>query len=301
MGSCWKQKAKDYLWSVVGDPCGGEGDYSDIVQQMDDIHFYNYPKNGEADSCCILCDNAVLHSCTEPSYDEDPEGAKWTALAAMYEPQSAGANDCAGCAQKIRQFKKNDAWFTDTSDFCELDEIFFGNSKYVSDINPLGAYHTGMIVSWGYIEELGTDGFTYIDGNTTYEGESGRVGYHYVAYGDPKIIGAGRPNWDGWEPDESVEAPKEDEKPQEDAKPEPKPKPETPKRERYIVTTNGGILRLRAAPNTDSAYLIGIPNGTELEVSDIVAGEWINDVEEWARTSYCGYNGYVSCAWITKI
>lgn len=222
MGSCWKQKAKDYLWSVVGEDCGGRGDYSEIVQEMDDIHFYNYPKNGVANSCCILCDNSVLHACTEPSYDDDPDGAKWTALAAMYEPQSAGANDCAGCVQKIRQFKANDAWLTDTSDFAELDEIFFASPDYVSDSNPYGVYHTGMIVSWGYIEELGTDGFTVIEGNTTYEGERGKVGYKYYAYSDSRILGAGRPNWDGWTPDGDNDDSKDDSEPT----PTPTPTPE---------------------------------------------------------------------------
>ena len=72
-----------------------------------------------------------------------------------------------------------------------------------------------MIVAWGYIEELGKDGFTYIDGDSWYQGESGMVGYHYVAYDDPKIHGAGRPNWDGWEPDDKNI----------DTKPEPTPEP----------------------------------------------------------------------------
>lgn len=302
MGNCWKQKAKDYLWSIVGEPCGGKGSPSDIVGEMDAIHYYNYPKNGEADSCAILCDNAALHACTEPSYDEDPECAKYTALNAMYEPQSAGANAGAGCVQKIGYFKNAGEWYTDTSDFCELDEIFFWSSKYVSDANPYGVYHTGMIVDWGYIEELGTDGFTVIEGNTTYEGESGRVAYKYYAYEDPRILGAGRPNWDGWDPngDGNDATPSPEPEPTPEPTPEPEPEP-TPSPDRYEVTTNGGVLRLRAAPNTSSAYLIGIPNGTELEVTDIVEGESIDYVTDWARTCYAGYNGYVSCRWITKI
>lgn len=222
MGSCWKQKAKDYLWSIVGETCGGPGCYSDIVQEMDDIHYYNYPKNGAANSCAILCDNALLHACTDPSYDEDPDCAKWTALQGMYEPQN-GSNAGAGCVQKIGYFKKAGQWYTDTQDFCELDEIFFADPKYVSDSNPYGVYHTGMIVDWGYIEELGKDGFTYIDGNTTYEGESNKVGYHYVAYDDPKILGAGRPNWDGWSPDE--ESSNDDQTPEPTPTPVPDPEP----------------------------------------------------------------------------
>ena len=214
MGSCWKQIAKDYLWAQVGEPCGKSSSYA---REMDAIHFYNYPKDGAANSCALFCDNALLHSCTEPSYDDDPEGAKWTALNAMYEPQN-GSNAGAGCVQKIGYFKSHDAWYTDTSDFCELDEIFFAKPDYVSDANPYGVYHTGMIVSWGYIEELGTDGFTVIEGNTTYEGEKGKVAYKYYAYNDPRILGAGRPNWDGWEPGESDS--------DNDVEPEPEPTPE---------------------------------------------------------------------------
>ena len=299
MGSCWKQKAKDYLWSIVGQPCGGKGSPSDIVGEMDAIGYYNYPKNGEADSCAILCDNALLHACTEPDYDDDPEGAKWTALSAMYEPQSKGANAGAGCAQKIGYFKKAGEFYTDTSDFCELDEIFFGSSKYVSDENPYGVYHTGMIVDWGYVEELGTDGFTVIEGNTTYEGESGRVAYKYYAYGDSRIIGAGRPNWDGWNPE--GDGNDSDVTPEPTPEPEPIPEPDTdsdPYTMWFKVHTNGGILRLRSAPNTSSAYLIGIPNGTELESDEVVEGEEINGDTRWAHTTYKGYTGYVACAWL---
>ena len=301
MGHCWKQKAKDYLWSIVGEPCGGKGSPSAIVGEMDAIGYYNYPKNSEADSCAILCDNAVVHSCTDPSYEEDPEGTKWTSLTAMYEPQSPGANAGAGCVQKVSYFKRAGQWYDSAQDFCELDEIFFASSNYSSPSNPDGVYHTGMIVDWGYIEELGKDGFTVIEGNTTYEGERGRVAYKYYAYDDPRIYGAGRPDWDGWDPwDETA---KEPEKPKEEAKPEPAPEPTpepVPTKEVYKVTTNGGILRLRSAPTTDSMYLIGIPNGMELIVNQIVDGEYVDGSDQWARTCYKGLNGFVSCAWITK-
>ena len=81
--------------------------------------------------------------------------------------------------------------------------------------------------------------------------------------------------------------------------PKPEPKPE-PVKLTYKVTTNGGVLRLRSAPNTSSAYLIGIPNGTILSVDTIVTGEPINYNTDWAHTSYGGYTGYVSCRWLTK-
>lgn len=81
--------------------------------------------------------------------------------------------------------------------------------------------------------------------------------------------------------------------------PEPTPVP-VPSTVTYKVTTNGGVLRLRSAPNTSSANLIGIPNGTYIEVSSIVKGEPIGNNTDWAKTSYGGYNGYAACRWLTK-
>ncbi len=243
MGNCWKQKAKDWLWQQVGNVCGKSSEYA---KQMDSVNYYNFHKNGVANSCALFCDCSVLNSCTDPSFDEDPEGAKWTALSAMYEPQTPGTNEGAGCVQKVGYFKNAGAWFDDPKDFCELDEIFFASPDYIKPSNPYGVYHTGMIVDWGYIEELGKDGFTVIEGNTTYEGESGRVGYKYYAYDDSRILGAGRPKWDGWEPDEKP-----------DPEPEPpKPSPEPEKKEVLIKldvlsrgSTGGQVNTLKALLN----------------------------------------------------
>lgn len=218
MGNCWKQKAKDWLWQQVGNVCGKSSEYA---KQMDSVDYYNFHKDGVANSCALFCDCSVLNSCTDPSFDEDPEGAKWTALSAMYEPQTPGTNEGAGCVQKVGYFKNAGAWFDNPKDFCELDEIFFAHYDYIKPSNPYGVYHTGMIVDWGYIEELGKDGFTVIEGNTTYEGESGRVAYKYYAYDDSRILGAGRPNWDGWEPENNDD----DDKPTPEPTPSPTPEP----------------------------------------------------------------------------
>ena len=129
-----------------------------------------------------------------------------------------------------------------------------------------------------------------IEGNTN----GGYVGIHYYKFGDSRIGGFGRPRYDGWELETATPEPV----PEPEPIPEPKPEPTTRK---FRVHTNGGILRLRSAPNTNSAYLIGIPNGTELDVSAIVEGESINYNTDWARTSYNGYCGYVSCAWIEEV
>ena len=291
MGNCWKQKAKDYLWAQVGEVCGKTSKYA---AEMDAINYYNYPKNGVANSCALFCDNALLHACTDPDYEDDADGAKWTALAAMFEPQN-GSNAGAGCEQKVTYFKNAGQFYKDPADFCELDEIFFANSS--------GVYHTGMIVDWGYIEELGADGFTVIEGNTTYEGESGRVAYKYYAYDDPRIYGAGRPNWDGWEPEKAPEHPaKENNKPTPTEPAQPTPEPD--KAVYYVCinieNTETGTadvfagVRLRSRPDISGEVLAIIPNGEKLEV-DRKTGDG------WAHTTYGQVAGWVNIGYLLKI
>lgn len=284
MGSCWKQKAKDYLWAQIGEPCGKTSKYA---AEMDAVNYYNYPKNGVANSCALFCDNALFHSCTEPSYDEDPEGAKWTALAAMYEPQGKYQNAGAGCVQKVNYFKKADAWYDNPQDFCEMDEIFFWQPKYVSDENPYGVYHTGTIVEWGYIEELNTDGFTVIEGNTTYEGESGRVGYKYYAYDDPLILGAGRPNWDGWLPpdeEDTISDPTSEPEPEPVPEPDPEPTPEPILKAKRIRVSSWLNVRTTPIALSDNSNKIG-------ELYDGAVVYIFEEKDEWSRI---GENMWIS-------
>lgn len=61
----------------------------------------------------------------------------------------------------------------------------------------------------------------------------------------------------------------------------------------YKVKTNSGApLALRAAASKSSTCFVWIPNGTALKVDKIVDG--------WAHTSYGGYTGYCSTAYLTK-
>lgn len=289
MGSCWKQKAKDYFWAQVGEVCGKSSTYA---KEMDAIQFYNTPKNGAANSCALFFDNGLLHSCTGPSYDEDPDGAKWTALSALYEPQSPGANAGAGCVQKVGYYRRAGAYYTDPADFCELDEIFFAAEKYKNAENPEGLYHTGAIVDWGYIEELGKDGFTVIEGNTTYEGEADRVAYKYYAYDDPRIHGTGRPNWDGWEPQTAPENPAQE-------KPKPEPQGVYYVRIEYNQEKDSAgevlaALRLRSSPEHDATILALIPNGEKVMV-DKKTGDG------WAHINSGHYLGWARMAYLLKI
>lgn len=84
--------------------------------------------------------------------------------------------------------------------------------------------------------------------------------------------------------------------------PAPQPAPEpTPTVAKYKVTTHGDVLRLRAKPNTDSEILANMPNGTVIEVSEIVKGESISGNTDWAKTVYKGKTGYCSCKYLIKV
>lgn len=70
---------------------------------------------------------------------------------------------------------------------------------------------------------------------------------------------------------------------------------------KYKVKTNGDVLYLRSEPNTQSAKLTSMPNGTELDVSEIVTGENIKGNADWAKTVYSGKSGYCSCKYLTVV
>lgn len=69
----------------------------------------------------------------------------------------------------------------------------------------------------------------------------------------------------------------------------------------YQVKTNGGTLSLRAKPEVSATKLADIPNGTKLEVTEIVTGEVCNNDTDWAHTTYDGKDGYCTCSWLVKV
>ena len=78
--------------------------------------------------------------------------------------------------------------------------------------------------------------------------------------------------------------------------PEPAPTPEpTPALQTYKVKTNTGtILRLRAEPNTKSAVVARMPNGTIVKVDTITNG--------WAHIpDYKGKSGFASMTYLVKV
>ena len=268
-----------------------DGLWNNYAERLDACDFFAGcgKKNGAVDFCAIaycywLFVNIILDD-REPTEDE----RKWATHWFMYQSDSCCTS--AGCEQQAQVYKNNGAWFTDPKDLVVGDQIFF--QKWDNNAGRYVYYHTGGCCDWDddgvYVTEANTNG-----------GQTLTKFYPYSAFGG-KIGGFGHPRFDGYEltaapQDENTQA-----KPAEPAQGTPEPTEPTPKAERYKVKTNGGVLRLRAAPNTSSAYLIGIPNGTELSVSEIVTGESINWNEDWARTSYGGDMGFVSCAWLAKL
>ena len=266
MGNCYGKKAVDYAIAQIGKPCGK---YSEYAAEMDAVQFYNYPKNGQADSCSLFVDNCVWHACTEPTVEEDPEGSKYTALYMVCEPEQDNCG--AGCVQSVDYFKSKGQWVDSTQDMARGDKIFYRNQKYVKSSNPYGVYHTGIIVDWGDFDE--GSGFKVVEGNT----DGGVVAEKFVSYGDPKILGAGRPRYDAWEEDVTPEP-----EPTPEPTPEP-PKPSPEPAEKAVVeldilqrySTGGQVNTLKALLN-EFGYATETYNGEPLPLD----GDFDYDTEQ---------------------
>lgn len=244
---------------------------------LDSVNFFSGNKNGVA-WCSTFCEAGVFESCyddTKPDYDNNDR--KWDALYFTYEPQNTSVNYGCACRYSAQYFRDNGAWHT-KDDFEEGDFVFFGDEG--------NEYHQGIVTE----RMENRQGFYSVEGN---HNDGVFKVWHDI---DENISGFGVPMFDD-EPlgnDDSSDTTPEPE-PTPAPNPEPKPEPYTVW---FKVHTNGGVLRLRSAPNTSSAYLIGIPNGTELESNAIVEGEEIEGDTRWAHTTYKGYTGFVSCAWL---
>lgn len=267
--------AVEYALAQVGNVCGKSSKYA---QEMDSIGFYNYPKNGAANSCKIFVDNCYYHATRNPELD------KYRTLEAVNEPQSKGANEGAGCVQAIGYFKKAGRWIESTSDMERGDEIFFGKPEYVSSANPLGVYHTGIIVDWG-----SSFGFRTVEGNTN----GGYVGDHTYSFGDYRIIGAGRPDFDGWEPTEASD-------PEPEKTPEPEVEPEQ-KSLKLKVITESSPLMLRAEPYTTAQILDEIPKGTILTELDVCNGSWVHGDNSWFLVNFNGIKAWCAGYYLLRV
>ena len=184
----------------------GSSKSSKYSKTLDAVNFYNYPKNGAANWCAIFDDCGIYENAIDATVSE--------VRAMVYEPNNDNCG--AGCAQKIQYFKNAGRWYPHKAKGCPAsigDQVFFGSSSYKSSSNPLGAYHTGVVIDWD------GRGIYTAEGNTNGKGD---VSKRFYEYGDSRLLGYGRPNWTGDEP------PKEESK-DDDTKPTPAPStPETP-------------------------------------------------------------------------
>ena len=265
----------------VGKKCGKTNPYS---AELDKVHFYNYPKNGVADSCSIFVDDMVYRNTT-------PKTAK-EARTKLCEPQVGNAG--AGCAEAVSYFKSAKRWHTKPADFKVGDKVFFKSSKYVKASNPLGVYHTGLIVA-----KTSTT-ITTVEGNTN----GGMVAKKSYKLTDGKLAGVGRPRYTGDK--KPTPAPAPDPEPLPDPTPDPAPTPTpppTPKptTQKYKVKTNGSPLALRVAPKKKAALILWIPNGKTVTVSSMVKGDDVYGCKDWARATYNGRTGYCSAKYLIKV
>ena len=183
MGSFYAKDFIDNCYANVGAVCGKTNEFS---AELDSINYFNGPKNGVANSCAIFLNDMTYRGTRNSDGEIDPD--KWDAYYFLYQPSNPAANCGAGCTQQVGYFKAGGAFFTDPSEAERGDWVFFTNDGGET------YYHVGAIVDWGYVEELGCDGFTTIEGNTN----GGYVAFHYYKYDDYRIGGFGRPRYDGW-------------------------------------------------------------------------------------------------------
>ena len=146
----------------IGKKCGKSSEYA---KELDAIKFYNYPKNGAANSCSIFVDDMIYRCC-------DPKTADY-ARSVVYEPNKDNCG--ASCTYSANYFKKHGAYIKNSRDFKIGDKIFFRKSNG-------NLYHTGVIVALG-------DKITTVEGNT----DGGMVAKKTYSFSDSKIAGAGRP------------------------------------------------------------------------------------------------------------
>lgn len=240
----------------------GESKNSKFTRYLDERNWYNYKKAGACTWCAIFYDYCV--AVNEGSLSDEQ------ARQIVCEPANHNQNAGAGCVQKADYYKSKGRWISEANKCTTGDQIFFKNSS--------GIYHTGIVVGW--------DG----KGIYTVEGSTGgaKVLQRYYYFNDSKIAGFGRPDWYKYQDN--------------DPKPEPTPDPEpTPTTTKYKVKTNGGTLALHATQYHSSPTIANIPNGTTLDVTEIVKGEPCNGTTDWAHTSYNNKIGYCTCSWLVKV
>lgn len=162
----------------VGKSCGKTNPYS---AELDKVNFYNYKKNGVADSCSIFVDDMVYRN-TSPKTAHN-------ARSVLYEPD---VDNCgAGVVFAAQYFKAHKAWIEgkDAAKAKVGDKVIFAADKYKKKANPYGYYHTGVVVA----VDSKNKKITTVEGNTN----GGKVAKKTYSFTNSVIVkgGFGRPKY----------------------------------------------------------------------------------------------------------
>lgn len=200
MGSLYAKDVVETALNEIGyEAEGSNHKYTIYSAELDKVNYFNGPKNGIADWCAIFVIWCMYANTRNANGEIDAD--KWDAQYFQYQPDRSTA---AGVGYMADFYQQNDAW-TDNPE--RGDVVTFRNYA-----------HTGLVVDWGYNEDLGCEGFWTVEGNIN----GGYVGKRFYRYDDPDIDGFGRPRYDGWAYDEDDS----DDEPTPMPAPEPTPTPE---------------------------------------------------------------------------
>lgn len=260
MASLYAKPCCDTALEEVGYQADGKWNkYADVLDSVN--YFVGCGNKQGLDWCCVfvcycLYMNTLNSDCVlEPS----AWAARW------FQYQSDTCNMSAVVKYMAQYYKDNGAW-TNEQGAGKGDVIFFKKSNGT-------LYHVGLVVDWGYFDELGTDGFKVVEGNTN----GGQVAIKYYPYGDSKIAGFGQPRYDGWEfPTAGA--------PNTEPKPEPVPEPE-PQGKEYTVRVNT-FLNVRLGPGTNYKSIWKFYNGDKLTVYEEYNGWGKIGEDQWVCMDY---------------
>ena len=162
----------------------GSGNYTKYARDLDNISFYNGPKNGYA-----WCD-VFVDWCFYKAFGKE------RALELLCQPEKSTG---AGCGFSMNFYKSHNQFYSKPQ---AGDQIFFTDGTSI--------YHTGLVYkvdnSKVYTVEGNTSDVSYVDGN------GGKVCKKSYPLGASCIAGYGRPKYDITTVDVPVEDKKEEQK-----------------------------------------------------------------------------------------
>ena len=242
-----------------------EGKWNKYADVLDSVNYFVGCGNKQGlDWCCVfVCYCLYMNTLNAESVLEpNAWSARW------FQYQSDTCNMSAVVKYMAQYYKDNGAWVGE-KDAGKGDIIFYKKSNGT-------LYHVGIVVDWGYFDELGTEGFKVVEGNTN----GGQVAIKYYPYGDSKIAGFGQPRYDGWEMDNNGSS--DDTEPT----PEPTPAPE-PEGKPYMVCVNT-FLNVRTGPSTSYPSIWKLYDGEVVMVFEEKDGWGKVDAyeEQWVCMKY---------------